>query len=97
MSTTLSEEISFIDRIADRFEQDLRAGRTPRIESYLHGVPEPRRASLFKELLRVEKDFLVDVRQLIDPTDYLRRFPEYATVVNDVFQQETGPHPDTAT
>ena len=43
-----------IDEACDRFEADWKAGRRPRIEDYLAGVPGPGRPALLRELLELE-------------------------------------------
>ena len=87
------DDQSFIDQRADSFEQDWRAGRHPRIEDYLAGVAEPRRARLFEELLQVERDLCRRDGVPADPGEYQPRFPEYAKVVDAVFA--TPPPPIT--
>src|SRR5262245_62713024 len=40
---TRRDRVRRLDALGDRFEADWAAGRTPRIEDYLAGVPEPDR------------------------------------------------------
>ena len=48
-----------IDEACDRFEADWAAGRRPRIEDALAGIPEPGRPDLLRELLKLD---LVEAR-----------------------------------
>lgn len=75
-----------IDRTADRFEAEWKAGRQPRIENYLLKVQEPIQSRLLCELLRVE----LDCRRLRGekPTaaNYHSRFPEHRALIEKVLQ-----------
>ena len=43
-----------VDTVRDQFESAWKEGHRPRVENYLHGVTEPDRTSLLRELLRIE-------------------------------------------
>jgi serine/threonine protein kinase len=73
--------------VCDRFEADWRAGRSPRIESYLGAVAEAERPALRRELLRMEIELLRDRGDRADPEAYRRRFPEEAALID----AELGP------
>ena len=49
-----SQRDALLGERRNRFEDAWRAGRRPRIESFLAEVPEPARTALFAELLTVE-------------------------------------------
>jgi hypothetical protein len=83
---------TWIDAIATPFDRAWLAGQRPRIEDDLAGIGEPRRARLLEELLRVEREHRLRLRE--DPTreEYRRRFPGDAAVIDAVFGSEaTGP------
>jgi tRNA A-37 threonylcarbamoyl transferase component Bud32 len=68
-----------IDEDCDAFEARLRDGGAPRIEDFLAGRPEPVRAHLFRELVKIEMEY----RERRDTEEYRRRFPEYAAALAD--------------
>jgi formylglycine-generating enzyme required for sulfatase activity len=85
MSGEADAESSAIDRAADRFERDWKAGRVPLIEDYLAGAPGERRGRLFEELLYVERELRSRSGDLPDAEDYRRRFPDFADVIDRNF------------
>jgi PAS domain S-box-containing protein len=46
-----------LDRVCDRYEAALRAGKRPPPDAYLDGCPEPAQAALLAELGRLEADY----------------------------------------
>jgi serine/threonine protein kinase len=66
-----------VDEVCDAFEARLRRGEEPRIEDALAACSEECRPHLFRELLKIEREY----RQKRADENYHRRFPEYATVL----------------
>jgi serine/threonine-protein kinase len=86
MSLAEAGERTWIDERADRFERDWkRGGERPRIEDFLGDEPEPRRAPLLKELIRVERELRQGVGESPDPEEYFRRFPEDHAAIEAAF------------
>jgi serine/threonine protein kinase/formylglycine-generating enzyme required for sulfatase activity len=50
------DDNTWIDEVCDQFEQDWKAGRSPRIENLLQAAPERLRSRLLHELRRVEQE-----------------------------------------
>ncbi len=97
----LSQQLK-IDATCVRFEEQLRAGERPRIESLLDGHEEPFRSTLLRHLLSVEFEFLEQHQQPIELFEFLRRFAQDQALVQSVFSEhiarrgsiirETHPH-----
>ena len=83
-----------IDGACDRFEDEWRANRRPRIEDYLDGWPEAEHAELLRQLLRVEIELRRERGETPAPGDYRGRFPAYAASVDAAFDgpAATDPH-----
>jgi serine/threonine protein kinase len=77
-----------VDQICDRFEDAWKAGKRPRIEDYLDKVREPDRPLLLRELLLLELAYLCGCRETLLVGDYVKRFREYAELVETVFREE---------
>lgn len=73
-----------IDVLCDRFEADLRAGKAPRIEDLLAGVPDSARGGLLRELVWVEIYLARRVGQPVDFQRYSERFPDDAPVIEEI-------------
>src|SRR5262245_61734177 len=81
-----------IDEACDRFEAEWRAGRRPSMEVDLDGFPEPERAELFRELLRLEIELRREGGEEPMRDEYERRFPEYIGPITAAFHEgETDP------
>jgi serine/threonine protein kinase/WD40 repeat protein len=89
MSAPHSSVLERIDEICDQYEVARLAGQRPRIDDYLHEVPEAERSVLLHELLRLERDYLqgdqrhrwqrgerVLVQAYLEETPWLRDYPE---------------------
>jgi serine/threonine protein kinase len=88
----MSPPESRIDEACDRFEAEWRAGRRPRMEVDLDGFPEPERAELFRELLRLELELCREGGGEPMRDEYERRFPEYIGLIAAAFHEgETDP------
>jgi serine/threonine-protein kinase len=66
----------WLDQTCNRFEDDWRAGRRPRIEDYLGDAAEPARSALLYELIRLEVDYRRKAGETPRPEEYQHRFPE---------------------
>ena len=76
---------SWIDEVATRFDRAWKAGHRPRLEDYLAGAAEPRRAALFEELLRVELEIRHAAGEQPTSAEYRRRFPGEAPAIDALF------------
>jgi serine/threonine-protein kinase len=88
-----TDHLSWIDPVADRFEQAWQEGPRPRIEHYLSDTPEPRRAALLDELLAVELHHRRRLGEAPALTEYLRRFPGYDDLLRAAFGRTGSPAP----
>src|SRR6516164_7795718 len=109
MSVPRSSVLERIDQICDQYEVARLAGQRPRIDDYLHEVPEAERAELLHELLRLERDYLqsdqrhrwqrgerVLVQSYLEQTPSLRDYPElvFELVCSEVLlREERGEKP----
>jgi Protein kinase domain len=85
MSEIPTEDWSWINAAADRFERAWKAGPRPRIEDFLAEVDESRWPPLLAELLRVESELRRHPGDEPDPEEYHRRFPNSAAVIETFF------------
>ena len=85
-----SDESQF-DRLCDEFERQLIGGARPPLEDFLNRVPEDKRNDLFPHLLGLELDYREQAGESISPETYLTRFPEYESVIEDLFRQFAPP------
>lgn len=65
-----------IDARCDEFERSLQAGLSPKIETYLVGVPQEQRELLLLELLALKVDYRSARRDPPKVGEYTARFPE---------------------
>ena len=82
---------SKFDRICDEFERQLSGGARPPLEDFLNRVPEDKRSDLFPHLLGLELDYREQAGDSISADSYLHRFPEFETVIEDLFSQFSPP------
>jgi hypothetical protein len=78
-------QLSEIDAICDRFEQELENGQSPRIELFLADAPEACWDRLLAELLDIKVEFLVQQGRAVQYDEYAHRFPHRPSVVEGVF------------
>src|SRR5947209_659755 len=80
-----------IEAVCFRFNHELIEGRQPRIEHYLEDTPQPKRSSLFRELLL--REVLYRSRQGQSPTlqEYRQRFPQEGELLLEVFARLVVP------
>ena len=79
-----------VDDVCNRFEDAWAEGAVPRLEEYLDDpqVSTARRAALLAELLKLERELRQKKGDRPETTEYLRRFPTYATIVRSVFGED---------
>ena len=82
-----SEQLSLIDQICGKYEQRRLAGTATRIEDLVAGAPEPMRAVLEYELIRVELEIAAAWHQLPTLSDLRARFPNSATRIEKDWSQ----------
>ena len=88
LSPSLAERV---DRACDRFEDDWRSGRRPRIEEFLDRMTEAERSVVLGELLRLELHYRAGEGESPDPAEYERRFPEQGALIGAAFAAEGRP------
>ncbi len=76
-----------LDTLCVQFEKAWRHGHTTAIEEYLEQSDTVLHPALLKELLLIELDRLRQKGIATDPGDYHRRFPQWAGIVDAVFQE----------
>src|SRR4051812_29441271 len=81
-----------VDEACDRFEADWAAGRRPRLEGALAGVPGPGRPELLRELLKLELAYRRKALEWPTPAVYRGRFPGHTGPIAEAFGEE-GPPP----
>ncbi len=79
-----------LDEVCDRFEDDLQAGHTPRIEDHLAAVGAAERPALLRELLRLELHYRRLRGDTLGPEEYRRRFPAHEEVLAGLFALDAG-------
>ena len=94
MSVPEPEILTRLNELNDRFEDELRAGKSPRIEEWLNEVPDESRQALLEQLLRLELEVKRAKNPHFDTADYLQRFAAYPSVVELVLL-ETHVDPTT--
>ncbi|MBM4089350.1 MAG: hypothetical protein FJ276_07960 [Planctomycetes bacterium] len=82
-----------IDRLADQFEREFKAGQNPRIEAYLDQLPALR-SHLLRELISLEVELRRGSGQQPLAEEYRQRFPGDEQIINTVFGE--APKPATA-
>jgi WD40 repeat protein/tRNA A-37 threonylcarbamoyl transferase component Bud32 len=82
-----------VDRACDRYEAEWKAGRRPRIESFLPDAPEPERPALLRELLLLELEFRRAGGEWPTPEEYAARFPGQGALIGSAFQVTARAHP----
>ena len=83
--TLTDQQLSQIDELSDRFDEDLLNGHGPRIETFLANALEEARDGLLAELLMMEVEFRTQQGDAVHQDEYVERFPQQKTVVESVF------------
>jgi WD40 repeat protein/serine/threonine protein kinase len=92
------QQLSEIDALCDRFDQELVNGDAPRIETFLAETPETAREGLLAELLAMEVEYRTKKGDEPQRDEYLQRFPEQNGVIAGVFARDATTHyPDNKT
>ncbi len=86
MADIPTEDWSWINAAAERFERAWKDGQQPRIEEFLIKVPEPQWPALLQELIRVEGELRRRAGEEPSAEEYRRRFPEHENVITAVFE-----------
>src|SRR4051812_26100063 len=76
-----------------RFERAWQAGEQPRIEQFGREVPEAERTALVHELVAVEAELRQAAGERPTPEEYCERFPELASSIPHLFDEEESPTP----
>ena len=79
------QQLSEIDDLCDRFDQELVKGFSPRIERFLAAAPEAAQVGLLAELLAMELEYRTQQGDAPVPDDYIPRFPQQESVIANVF------------
>ena len=82
------QQLSEIDALCDRFDQELVNGDAPRIESFLAETAETVRERLLAELLAMEVEHRTKTGDEPQQDDYVQRFPEQKDLIADVFARD---------
>lgn len=73
-----------IDIVCDAYEQSWRSGAKPKLAAFLMGFEGDSRDSLAAELLLLDCELHAERGENASREDYLRRFPEFATIIAGV-------------
>jgi len=76
-----------VANVRDDFEAEWVAGGHPLIEEFLGHTEETERSALLCELLKLEIDYRRRANQRPTAPEYQRRFPEFESVVSDLFER----------
>ena len=78
-----------IDQICDRFEAAWMSGSRPTLEEYIAAVDEQCRLALLRELLLLDWHYRHQAGEFPKPAEYLARFPDARSVIDDVAAEMT--------
>jgi serine/threonine protein kinase/formylglycine-generating enzyme required for sulfatase activity len=81
---------ALLDRLCDEFECALKAGKNPRIESFLERLPEGARSLGLKELLGIELEIRRAAGEPLLSDNYLHRFARHREIVEAELQRCLG-------
>lgn len=82
------QQLSEIDALCDRFDQELVKGDIPRIETFLVEAPDAAREGLLAELLAMEVEHRTKHGDVPQQSEYLQRFPQQERVIASVFARD---------
>ena len=80
-----NQQLTEIDALCDRFDQELLKGDAPRIESFLTDAPEAVQDEMLAELLAMELEYRHQQSERPQRNDYLQRFPQKQSLIAAVF------------
>ncbi len=86
------EALGRIDNACVDFEQQLKAGELPRIETFVAIANADERRQLIKELLMLDLDYRHRYGEQVNQEDYLRAFPDDASLIQKTFRQTGTRH-----
>ena len=78
-----------IDEVCKEFKKALKSGSKPKIEGYLNRVDESALQNLFTNLLLSELKHRFKTGDTPKSTDYLKRFPQFANIIRQEFDEST--------
>jgi eukaryotic-like serine/threonine-protein kinase len=84
------QQLSVIDALCDRFDQELLNGQSPRIEIFLADAPETCRDGLLAELLGMKVEHLIQQGCAPQHDEYVKRFPQQQSIVDGVFARNAA-------
>jgi tRNA A-37 threonylcarbamoyl transferase component Bud32 len=76
-----------IDKACVEYEQQLKAGEIPRIETFVAIANAVERRQLIKELLILDLDYRYRSDEQLNQEDYVRALPDDASLIQKTFQQ----------
>lgn len=80
-----ADPLEIIDALCNEFEDAWRRGERPSLEQFLERGPDRLHEELFLELVRVERELARLDGKLSGLESYLQRFPQFAGVLRDYF------------
>lgn len=80
------QQLSEIDELCDRFEQEMVDGKHPRIETFLAESPKAAHDGLLGELLAMELEYRTQQGDAPKLADYVQRFPQQESIVEGVIR-----------
>jgi WD40 repeat protein/serine/threonine protein kinase len=87
-----NQQLTAIDALGDRFDQELLKGDAPRIENFLTEAPEAVRDGLLAELLAMEVEYRTKKGDEPQQDEYIQRFPVQAGIIAGVFARDATTH-----
>lgn len=87
--SNLSRQLQ-LDQICVEFEEQLRAGAHPEIESRLAAIDKSARELLLQQLLEIELEFLRVTSQLPSLESLLARFPNHSPIVQQTYEAKSS-------
>ncbi|MGE3408366.1 MAG: protein kinase [Pirellulales bacterium] len=90
------DEVRLVDHLCDEFESRWHARSRPRIEDYLVRCPTDLHGRLLNELLALELDYRLSLREDLVCQEYVSRFRDLAEVVQSVFDSHPSSQTDWA-
>jgi serine/threonine protein kinase/formylglycine-generating enzyme required for sulfatase activity len=81
-------QLELVVSAGDRYEAAWKIGQRPVIESYLDEAESAARPYLFRTLLELELELRQLCGEQASRSSYLDRFPEYASILDAVFEQQ---------
>ncbi|MCA8986545.1 MAG: protein kinase [Planctomycetaceae bacterium] len=86
-----NQQLSEIDELCDRFDEELLNGNGPRIETFLAEAPEAAQEGMLAELLAMEIEYRTGQGETPEAGDYHERFPLHKMVIAHVFLRQAHP------